>query len=901
MAVQAYRSHPYTTTHENRIFDALLVKLEEVWGNSADLVLLLGNFYCQGSEIDAAILKKDSITVIDFKDYGGLVKFSENGPWFADETEIKGGNKPNPYIQIRTNKFSLLEILKGISLPSGHQPELGHISGLVLFHKSIIFDDRQIPPNIERWFHVVDFDHVIERISQITSRGINLADRDLQYIVKTMSIPEYIPVGAGTKAVSLPTKIFNSDERDRNVSFQTVISQIKNFLGSSERIMTVTGMVGTGLEQIMELIASKALDSNRTYDVLAPNRRLASHYSVEANSIYNHIYSRNPKLVEEKFIYPLWDNNNPKKHLYIIGDAHLISDLKFATDDSQYGSGQILTDLLDFIKLKDSERQIIFLGDPFQLTRGKADESALCNERLHSATGFQVNEVLLERIIPNKENDLFVDNCLKLAECIKLKIFNQMNITTDGLKLIESPLDPASKHELICSLFVEDSLSTKFIAFSNVEVNKLNNWVRRNIFKRGNSIAVGDLVHIHNSCSVKEKDNVDRSIYVSNGSFAEVLEVNEDVKPLTQSLKGREQPIIVNFLKIKARLFQDSAEIVEFICLKDYLYAENPKVDTDTLIALHIDAKKRFHQDRISKRYHEIEVTSSEESGEPISTALTNFLRNDPYLNAARLRFGYSLTLHRAQGQQFKTVLANINIELGKTSEPYFRWVYTLLSIVEDRIILSSIPKITPFYKAIWNSTQSKLDSSIRPINLIAFNPDAEDGNSDISTCSIPDQPLRNLYCHIVNKIKAERIQVRSYKHHNYQEIYDFEASEDRAFCSLRLYYNGKYQITKIESIKSEPNEFAVTVQNLITSSILMETEIQKQLYTILEKKLASYTVLIQSIEHHNFQEVYYLKLELEHLKLSIYYDGDGFVSRVSPLGYTDSKIIEVVHLALGL
>jgi Nuclease-related domain len=901
MAVQAYRTQPYTTTHENRIFDALLVKLEEVWGNSEDLVLLLGNFHCQGSEIDAAVLKRDSITVIDFKDYGGTVTFSENGHWFADEIKVKGGSKPNPYIQIKTNKFSLLEFLKNVSFPSGHQPELGHISGIVLFHKSITFDDRQIPPNIERWFHVVDFDRVIERLSQITSRGISLANRDLDHIVKTLSISEYIPVGAGTKAVSLPTKIFNSDERDFPISFQPVISQIKNFLDSSERVLTVTGMVGTGLEQIMELIASKALEANRTYDILAPNRRLTSYYSIEANSIYNHIYSQNSKLVNEKFIYALSENNDPGKHLYIIGDAHLISDSKFETNDSRYGSGQVLTDLLDFIDLKKSERQIIFLGDPFQLTRGKADESALCNERLHSATGFQVNEVLLDRILPDKENDLFIDNCLNLAECIKLKIFNQMNISIDDLKFIESSSDSSSKHELIRSLFLEDSKSTKFIAYSNADVNQLNNWLRRNVFKRDNSIAMGDLVHIHNSFSAKKKDDIERSIYVSNGSFAEVIEVTEDVKSLVQSLKGRENPVVVTFLKVKARLIQDSGEIVEFICLKDYLYAENPEVDTDTLIALHIDAKTRFYKKNKIEKPYETEVSNSEESGEPISIDLANFLRNDLYLNAARLRFGYSLTLHRAQGQRFKTVLASMNIDIGKTSERYFRWVYTLFSIAQEKIILSNIPKITPFHKAIWNSTQSKLDSSVRPINLIAFNPNAEAGDSDISTCSIPDKPLRNLYLHIVNNIKAEKIQVRSYKHHNYQEIYDFEASEDRAFCSLRLYYNGKYQVTRIESIKSEPHEFATTVQELITSSVLLETEIQKQTYTVFKSKLATYQVIIQSIEHHRFQEIYHLKLESENLKLSIYYDDDGFISRVSPLGYTDPKIVEAVRLALEL
>ena len=782
MTIQTYRTQPYTTTHENRIFDALLGKLEEVWGNSEDIVLLLGNFHCQGSEIDAAILKKDSITVIDFKDYGGIIKFSENGKWFADTVEIRGGSKPNPYIQIKHNKFALLESLERITFPSGNQPNLGHISGLALFHKSIAFEDSQLPPNIERWFHIVDFDHVIGRLSQITSRGISLSNQDLEYIAKTLSIQEYKPVGSRVKAVSSSTKVVDTDVKELPISFQGVISQIENFLESSERILTISGMIGTGLEKLIDVIASKALEKSRYYSVLAPNRRLASHYLVEADSIYTHIYSRNPKLDNEKFIYALTDNKDTEKQLYIIGDAHLISDSKFETDDSRYGSGQILTDLLSFINLKESERQIIFLGDPFQITRGKADESALCNERLHSVTGFQVNEVVLDSIFPEKENDLFVLNCLKLAERINEKIFNQMDIATDGIKLIESPSEQISKHQLIQDLFFKDSISTKFIAFSNSEVNQFNNWLRQNIFKRGNSISSGDIVHIHNSFSLENKDDFERPIYISNDSFAEVIEVNENVEPLVQRLKGRENPITVPFLRLKVKLLQSPKEI-EFFCLKNYLYADKPELDKDTLMALFVSTKTKF--DRYWKNSNLGNVEESNYSFE-----LSNFLRNDPYFNAARLRFGYALTLHRAQGQQFKTVVANMDIEQGKTSESYFRWVYTLLSIPQEQIILSHIPQITPFYKVIWDSTQAKLDS-VRPINLVAFDPNREVGIQTNLEFPISEQPLKNLYLHIVENIKSKGIKVCSYKHNNYQEIYGFEDGVNQSSCSLRLHYNG--------------------------------------------------------------------------------------------------------------
>jgi hypothetical protein len=893
MVIQAYRTQPYTTTHENRIFDALLGKLEEIWGSSEEIVLLLGNFQCQGSEIDAAVLKKNSITVIDFKDYGGLINFSENGRWLADGIEVKGGNKPNPFIQIKDNKFALLKVLEKISFPSGNQPNLGHISGLALFHKPIKFDEKQLLPKIERWFHIVDFDHAVERLSQITSREINLSKQDLEQISKVLSIFDYVPVGSGTRAVTSSVKGFDRDKIELPDSLHHAISQVETFLESPERIMILTGMIGTGIEQVLIAIASVALRNGRNFTILAPNRRIALRYEIEADSIYTHIYLANPKLDKEKFVYELVENKEASDHLYIVGDAHLISDSIFETDDLRYGSGQLLTDFLNFSNIPDSERQIIFLGDPFQLTRGKADESALCNERLQAITGFTVNEVPLDRILPDQENSLFVINCLRLAKCIKEGVFNQIHIVTDTSQVIEAPSEQTSTDQLLKKLFIEDPKSTKFISFTHAETNQINNWIRGKIFGRGDSISPGDIVHIHNSFSVRNKDDLERPVYVSNDSFAEIIEVTEDVEPIVQSLKGRDKPITVHFLKVQARLLHDFKE-VEFLCLKNYLYADKPEVDKDTLIALYVSTKSKFDRDWNNNN------SNNEESNTLYSFELAKFLRNNLYFNAARLRFGYALTLHRAQGQKFETVVGNMDIGQGQTNEAYFRWIYTLFSIAKGKIILSNIPLITLFHKTTWDDRQGKLDSSIRPRDLVAFNPDDEAGNTNLLNFHIPDKALRNLYWHIVNILQPKEISICSYKHHNYQEVYDFE-NRNNASCSLRIHYNGKYKITRIETVNSNPSEFANQVHDFITSDIRLETDLQKKIFDLMKEKLDLHKISIQGIEHHKFQEIYYLKFEANAAKLQVYYDGDGFVTKIIPAAYTNLEVTAKIRLALGV
>lgn len=392
---------------------------------------------------------------------------------------------------------------------------------------------------------------------------------------------------------------------------------------------------------------------------------------------------------------------------------------------------------------------------------------------------------------------------------------------------------------------------------------------------------------------MKCSDNFEISSYVPNDSFAEVIQVNENIPPLVQALKGREQPITVSFIELEVRLLHNNQQI-KFLCLKDYLYGEKPEINKDTLLALYISAKTRFLQSRKS------DITNPEESESETSLALAKFLRSDPYLNAAQLRFGYALTLNRAQGQQFSTVIANMDNDQGKTNEQYFRWIYTLFSLVQNKLILSNIFSITPFYRASWNARNAQIDS-VHPGNQIVFDPNSEMGFADIAEFNIPEKALRNLYLHLKNKLETQAINIKTYNHHNYQENYSFEKKDSTASCSIRLYYNGRFQITRIETINSHPPEFAEQVRNIISSDLRIENKFQEEVYSLTRNKLDKYQIRIKQIEHHSYQEIYYLNSEKGDVKLQLSYDGDGFITTVAPVKYTTPGILEAVRLALEI
>ena len=201
MVVKAYRQDPFQTTHENLIFDQLFNELQRVWGDSEELVLLFGNFRCtRYKEIDAILIKRKSITIIEFKDYGGNITCDdlglENGQWFADNTPIQAGQQKNPCVQIKTNKAALIKFFENIDYSSNKNLELGHISGIVVFHQSIACDNIQVPNPLKSWFHIVDFDNLLERLSQIASPRINFDNEQLNDIAKKFNVPEYIPINS---------------------------------------------------------------------------------------------------------------------------------------------------------------------------------------------------------------------------------------------------------------------------------------------------------------------------------------------------------------------------------------------------------------------------------------------------------------------------------------------------------------------------------------------------------------------------------------------------------------------------------------------------------------------------------------------------------------------------------
>jgi hypothetical protein len=145
MPLTAYLPSGFQHGHENQLFDTLVQLLKSRYDALPEPYVLIGNVMFEGHEMDAVFLKGDGICILEMKNHGGQLHFSENTQWFAGEHEVIGGNQPNPFLQVRKYRFALRNYLRARErqiLRRWREVQWSDISAVVLFARPIQFDNR---------------------------------------------------------------------------------------------------------------------------------------------------------------------------------------------------------------------------------------------------------------------------------------------------------------------------------------------------------------------------------------------------------------------------------------------------------------------------------------------------------------------------------------------------------------------------------------------------------------------------------------------------------------------------------------------------------------------------------------------------------------------------------------
>ncbi|MEL4483383.1 AAA family ATPase [Shewanella algae] len=799
MSFFAYRAAPFEFTHENKVFNRLYDLLYQAWGDRDDSLHLIGNVYVAGRPVDALVIKHNAIVVIDFKDYGGEITFSENGRWKADDAYVKGGSSVNPYQQIRNNKFSLLNYLEE-RVTFCSEPNLGHIAGLCLFHQDIHFDDKQLPSGISRWFHVADVAHSVRLLEALASPAINLAPLEIEHIIEILAVSRYYPDGHEIKETVNDELRKRGELNDISDCFQGVdltegqtkaITSIGVFLASdSFGGYILHGYAGTGKTFIARGIVDFVTRQGKHCILMAPTGKAAKviaektnhHASTIHKAIYEYSNALDDDLEANVPVATIKPNNDDVDTVYIVDEASMLSDAFSNADNMQFGSGYLLQDLVMYVRDGgyETQRKIIFIGDDAQLPPvGMRNSPALDANYLREKYALPVAESTLNEVVRQKSGSGVMDNALMLRHALDTDTFNQLDFDTSKADVESLSSDVfVERYMALCERQISKTKEVVIVAYTNAQVDSYNRRCREIFFPNQSKLCAGDKV-------IAVANHYRNDVTVTNGEFGLVRRLlgESECRVVTfnnKSENGSIEKITVNlsFRDVEI-LFRDetgSPVSVTGKVVEHLLYNDKPALTADESKALYVDFLNRHpHLQRKGMREERKQA-----------------LKDDPYFNAFKVKFGYAITCHKAQGSEWQHVLVNCYSAHQHTlSRDYFRWLYTAITRTSNKLYVLNEPKIR-----IGSDSTIVGDTSWMPEDEPVI---ALPGTVEIVPEGIDinlDSPLGYLYQKVKSVILGSGIKLTGVQHFPYRERYMFSAENQNA--EVEFIYNGKNIVSQV-------------------------------------------------------------------------------------------------------
>jgi len=439
----------------------------------------------------------------------------------------------------------------------------------------------------------------------------------------------------------------------------TALKKLAFFMlnASEQQVFLLKGYAGTGKTTLISALI-RYLDEHHLGCVLmAPTGRaakvLASYSGHQAMTIHKKIY-RKSKITGEEGPFSL-NFNNHKDTFFIVDEASMISNER--GESSFFGSGHLLEDLLEYIYTGENCR-LILMGDTAQLPPvGQILSPALDGEQLRNL-GMEPHEIELTTVVRQAEDSGILSNATALRQAIRkdlVKVLPKLKI--NKIDVIRVPGD-----ELIDTITASYGRvgpeESKIVCYSNKRAVLFNKGIRGSVLYKEDEITSGDLLMVAKN-NYLWSDKYKEIPFIANGDLVEIVRVRKQYE-----MYG------FRFADMEVR-FPDYNWELEVRVLLDSLVAEAPALDKASQEKLYMDVMEDYAPYCRSKK------------------ELYEKLREDPWLNALQVKYGYAFTCHKAQGGQWKDIF----LDQGYVTEErmgvdYYRWLYTAMTRATERVYL---------------------------------------------------------------------------------------------------------------------------------------------------------------------------------------------------------------------
>ncbi len=694
-------------------------------------------------------------------------------------------------------------------------------------------------------------------------------------------------------------KIYTLTEHQKQL-----VQKLEQFLdnsNSSSNVFLLKGYAGTGKTFITKGLTEYFGKQGRHYILAAPTGKAAKVIHEKtgstAHTIHKTIYG--DKVVEKsetslveykkdeldrtyKFYFDLRVNEDSVDTVYIIDESSMISNVYSEMEFIRFGSGYLLNDLMKYINLdqNDHRKKIIFIGDNAQLPPVGMDFSPALNEK-YLVDNFAVSTETyeLKEVVRQKGDSGILQNAKKLRNALESKIFNQLEIDTtpDDIEELDSKsfIDAYMK-----STNYQISKDSMVVSYTNASVTEYNQEIRKHFFNDISQIQVNDKIMV-----LTNNSNYD--IFLSNGDFGLVMNILSDTEHKRVRLKrkneetGQVEEIDKDlYFRDVEILFKDVNGIPYLIrckIIENLLFSANPNLESDENKAIYLDFVMRHPYLK------------------PNTKPFADAIKDDPYFNALKVKFGYAITCHKSQGSEWKNIFLNCKSHQNYLSEGYFRWLYTAMTRASENLFVLNVPKLGIF------DGFKKEPQHMEHIGGGQI-PKKTDNVPVENQFHIEDPFLLTVYYKIQSIIEVHGIDIIHLEHNQYQEKYTFKDENNQA--TVVFNYNKKQVITTIQIL--ETNDLTSFLKRLFEpmighllgvvqhseKSFSFDEKFQKEFYSQLDAQVKKIEVSIENIEHMAWMERYTFVRGDEVAVIDFYYNKNGQFKSPTPNNKSNSKVL---------
>lgn len=451
-----------------------------------------------------------------------------------------------------------------------------------------------------------------------------------------------------------------------------LFKEISEFVASDEDLMVVNGYAGTGKTTALAAVI-RTLDFYKVPTVLlAPTGRAAKVLSgfagKPAYTIHKKIY-RQKSLGSNGFGEFSLAPNEMKDSLFIVDEASLIGIDNGGQSAASFGSGNLLEDLVSFVR-NGKDCKVILVGDAAQLPPIGQELSPALNHDymvMLGATRF----ASLKTVVRQKGESGILWNATHLREMImsgrdddfdfipsdELVPVCELGLMAEGFPDVER----IGGGELIETLndaldrYGEDE--TIVLCRSNKRANRYNAGIRGSVQYKEERLVRGDKLMIVKNC-YQFVEGVEGVEYLANGDIAKLVRISryEDRYGLHFADARLSLPDYGN-QEIVAKVILDTLESESASLTYEQQNALYLGVDADYS---HITAKR--------KRYEAV--------------------REDKFFNALQLKYANAITCHKSQGGQWKCVFIDNPFWQDELMPEDLKWLYTAVTRGVEKVYL---------------------------------------------------------------------------------------------------------------------------------------------------------------------------------------------------------------------